>query len=76
MAETTFMSRPIKAWTGGTYPKPVADIPHDEFLLVMELYKEQKQTFANAWGTEPDPETRLTFWNRARYDAHATFNQQ
>lgn len=70
------MSKPIKSWTGGTHPQPIKNVPPDEFLLILELYRQQVMQSREGWGEDPDSATRGVYWNRARYDAHATFNQQ
>jgi hypothetical protein len=76
MSQQTFLGRPIKAWTGGSEARAICEIGPEEFLLVLTLYKQQLATWTEQWSIEPDRDTRELFWNRARGDAHATFNQQ
>jgi hypothetical protein len=76
MTQATFMGLPIKSWTGGSYAAGIQEVPADEFLLILELYREQVATWEKYWGDKPDNAMKKLFWNRARQDAHATFNQQ
>jgi len=63
------------AWTGGTPPRPLHELPRGEFALVWRLYCEQLDTWATFWQAAVPHDVRETFWNRARYDAHATVRE-
>ncbi len=62
----------LRAWTGGSRPAPLADLPADERKTVSAFFREQLADWRLAWGELPDADTLRTFWRRARYDAHAT----
>jgi len=66
----------IKAWTGGTSPQPLHLVSEEERRLAKELFIEQTITYFQEWSKMPDSDLSTLFLNRARYDAHATFNQQ
>lgn len=61
-----------KAWTGGSAPRPLPEVSRDERRYISHLFREQCETFRAFWGDLPG-DVRRIFWNRARYDAHATF---
>lgn len=63
----------IIAWTGGTAPRPIGTVGRDERHAISYLFREQVTTWAGFWGDFPDRPTLRVFWNRARYDAHASF---
>lgn len=65
----------IIAWTGGSAPRPLAEISRGEFALAWRLYCEQLNTWAAFWQTAVPHDVRETFWNRARGDAHATVRE-
>lgn len=64
------------AWTGGSRPKKLADISQDERQFVRKLFKDQLQTWCGFWDSKADLDLCRVFWNRARYDAHATFRNE
>lgn len=61
----------IVAWMGGSPPDPYNQISRQEKLLVRDLFRDQCRVYIAYWGDLPKDMRRL-FWNRARYDAHAT----
>lgn len=63
----------VIAWTGGTPPRPIADIHNQERTLVSALFRNQILDFRAYWGELPDRDTTRIYWNRARHDAHATY---
>jgi hypothetical protein len=66
----------MKAWTGGSHPKPWNKIPLREKRIAVVLFRQMLSYYRLAWGEKPDKDTELLFFNRSRYDAHATCNQQ
>lgn len=64
----------ILAWMGGFRPLPYPEISQEEKALVSILFREQCEIYSCYWGDLPKDMRRL-FWNRARYDAHATFRK-
>jgi hypothetical protein len=70
------LMKAIKSWTGGSGPNPINEISAEEKKLVNDLFIEQNVDYFKFWGKCPDDDTSLLLFNRARYDAHATLNQQ
>jgi len=66
---------PVIAWTGGSKPLPVPLISHEERKILVFLFQEQIIKYLNYWHDYPDDDTVRIFWNRARYDAHATMRE-
>lgn len=69
--------RTIHAWTGGSRPKPLAQIDQSERTLVRALFRDQMRVMREYWGdylglNRSIWDTARIFWKRARYDAHAT----
>ena len=62
----------IKAWTGGSIPAPIDAVSKAERRLITKLFREQLKIWLDYWEDMPNKDTRGIFWNRARYDAHAT----
>ncbi len=60
------------AWTGGSRPAKSSAIGRTETQLRREIFREQVATFQGYWGDAPNRDTLRIFFNRARYDAHAT----
>lgn len=60
------------AWTGGSRPAKSSAVTRAETQLRREIFREQVQTFTGYWGDAPNRDTLRIFFNRARYDAHAT----
>lgn len=63
-------------WTGGSRPAHSSAITRTESQLRRELFREQVETFSGYWGDAPNRDTLRIFFNRARYDAHATHRSQ
>lgn len=63
------------AWTGGFGPVKPSATPKWEKAYARALFREQVNTFRNAWKACPAPEwdTLRIFYVRARADAYATF---
>ena len=62
------------AWTGGSSPRLTVDVSHDEWEYIKKLYAEDLDTWRSFWQEDVVPlDVKDIFWNRARYDAHATF---
>lgn len=70
------MNQMHKAWTGGSQPRPINEISEEECFYAMKLFHQQMEAWRSFWGDEPSEGTQRLFFNRARGDAHATFNQQ
>jgi hypothetical protein len=64
----------IRAWTGGSCPKPIDTISQSERKTCRNLFREQVRDFMAYWGDMPSDVLRI-FWNRARFDSHATHRQ-
>lgn len=72
----TLFNRPkfsVVAWTGGSRPNKPSAISNAEAGIQKALFGEQVMVFRNYWGDSPNWDTLRIFFNRARYDAHATF---
>jgi hypothetical protein len=67
MAEQNF-----RAWTGGSGPKPLAELAEAERRLVSRVFRRDMLEWAAHWGRAVPLDVARTFWGRARYDAHAT----
>jgi hypothetical protein len=63
--------RSVRAWMGGDRPQPLAALSQAERRDVSVFFQEQCRIYSDYWGDLPRDAQR-TFWNRARYDAHAT----
>ena len=78
MAQSRLVSEfPITVWTGGTPPDPLCALLALERALISRLFREQCATLHSYWGdhrglNKSQWETFRLFWQRARYDAHAT----
>lgn len=66
-------TRPLIAWTGGCRPAKPSAISPLQAGVQKYLFSEQVVTFRKYWGDSPNWDTLRIFFNRARYDAHATF---
>jgi hypothetical protein len=78
-AEKKFRKMPTinrKAWTGGSKPLPILELGREERRYVSFLFREQLTIWHDYWGDYPNNDTRHIFWNRARFDAHATFRRK
>jgi len=64
-----------QTWMGGSRPRPINQVTGAERRYITTLFKEQCRIFRNFWGDLPKDMRRL-FFNRARYDAHATFRNE
>jgi len=64
----------IRAWTGGSSPNPIAEISRSERKMCRAIFRDSVRIFRDYWGDMPSDVLRI-FWNRARYDAHATHRQ-
>jgi hypothetical protein len=65
------------AWTGGSSPAPYDEISDLEREYVEKLFDEQADLWLDHWSeTELPEDVQATFWQRARYDAHATFRAE
>lgn len=62
----------VIAWTGGSRPAKPSAISSKQAGIQKLLFGEQVMTFRNYWGDSPNWDTLRIFFNRARYDAHAT----
>lgn len=71
-AKLTLAKGGIVAWMGGSRPKPITECSADEVALVSLLFREQFKTWHDYWKDYPSRDVARIFWNRARYDAHAT----
>ena len=67
--------RPAIAWTGGCRPLKPSQISREQASLQKYLFGEQVCTFRAYWHFEPEWEVLRIFFNRARYDAHATYRK-
>lgn len=81
--------RQTVAWTGGSRPRPLAEVSPEERAKVRALWREQCGLYVGAWGNllPPSPTCPVSgkrvdrldmarlFWRHARYDAHATYRQ-
>lgn len=73
------MLRHTTAWMGGSRPNPWLSTSCDERKKTCQLFREQCGYYLEAWGNllPPSPgshfEMARLFWNRARYDAHASY---
>ena len=63
---------PLIAWTGGSRPAAPSAISAAQAGTQKFLYCQQVETFRNYWGDYPNWDTLRIYYNRARYDAHAT----
>ena len=63
------------AWTGGSPPQSILKISNEEYRYAVKLCNASCKAWRDYWGDEPDAGTFTLFWNRARYDAHATFRE-
>ena len=61
-------------WMGGDRPKKLGSVSGEERALVSAEFRQQCKTHARYWDLTIAWDTARTFWRRARYDAHATFN--
>lgn len=72
--EREALRKPVKAWTGGSLPAPLATVSALERGLVTCLFRDQVFTYLNYWKLDRIETGILrTFWTRARADAHATY---
>lgn len=60
------------AWTGGSMPADFGTVSDLEQHLVYALLTAQLAGYRAFWGAEPSDDVKRVYWNRARYDAHAT----
>jgi hypothetical protein len=66
---------PVIAWTGGCKPAKPSEISAAQASVQKYLFAEQVNTWFNYWHDYPNWDTLKIFFNRARYDAHATFRK-
>jgi hypothetical protein len=63
------------AWTGGSRPPSPSKASNALCGIQKALFGEQVNDFINYWGDEPNWDTLRIYFNRARYDAHATIRK-
>lgn len=71
----------IIAWTGGTAPKKLLECSEDEQVLRSFIFKENMKIVFHFWGdyrglNESCWQMARIQYNRAKYDAHATFRNR
>lgn len=64
------------AWTGGSRPRPLRDLPFGERQYVSYLFRQQVRTWSTYWFAPVPGDIARIFWRRARYDAHATYRNE
>jgi hypothetical protein len=57
---------------GGSRPAKPSSVSAAESSIQKALFGQQVITFRHYWKFEPEWDTLRIFFNRARYDAHAT----
>jgi hypothetical protein len=66
----------VIAWTGGTHPEPFDKVSAEEQYLTLKLYSSQVHLYVVSHKLQEVPQdVAILFFNRARYDAHATFRE-
>lgn len=75
------MNVQVRAWTGGTRPRRMLEISKEERLLRSKLFRDQMKTVFEYWGdyrglNESALDMARIQYNRARYDAHATYRNE
>lgn len=63
----------VIAWMGGTRPGALATLSAEERQCVKRLFREQCMEWVTYWGEALPMDVARIFYNRARYDAHATY---
>ena len=75
------MNVQVRAWTGGSGPRRMLEISKEERLLRSKLFRDQMKTVFEYWGdyrglNESALNMARIQYNRARYDAHATYRNE
>lgn len=65
-----------KAWTGGSRPNPIHKISLEELNYITYLFNNDVQEFESFWKEKATEDVKKRLWNRARYDAHASFRKE
>lgn len=71
----------VRAWTGGTRPRRMLETSKEERALRSKLFRDQMRTVFEYWGdyrglNESALDMARIQYNRARYDAHATYRNE
>jgi len=72
---TNSFNEKVIAWTGGTHPDPFDKVSPAEQFLALKLYSSQVHLWCVTNKKELPQDLAILFFNRARYDAHATFGE-
>jgi len=60
------------AWTGGTRPGKFLSISSSERAYRSAIFRKHVDIYVEFWGAKPPRDILRTYYNWARYDAHAT----
>ena len=71
----------VIAWTGGSRPRRMLEISKEERRLRSILFRDQMKTIFEYWGdyrglNDSVLDMARIQYNRARYDAHATYRNE
>lgn len=69
------LPRNVIAWTGGSRPAKPSEVGRKQAGIQKFLFGWQVIEFRHYWGDSPNWDTLRTYFNRARYDAHATIRE-